>query len=239
MAAPRLTRREWLQAVAAFILLAGAGGCEEAVPLTDVTRTEANPVKLPEPRLDSQFSLEKAIQQRRSVRGYAEAPVSLADLGQLLWAAQGITSPLGLRAAPSAGATYPLEVYVVAGEVTGLAAGIYRYGLKNHELTLVQEGDQRRALAAAALGQSMIEDAPLTLVMTAVYRRTEVRYGERTERYVHMEVGHAAQNVYLQATALGLGTVVVGAFSDDTVAGVLGHPKDEAPLYIMPVGKLV
>ena len=192
---------------------------------------------LPPPNLDSQFSLEKAIGQRRSVRGYADAPLTLEHVSQLLWAAQGLTSPAGLRAAPSAGATYPLEVYAVVGDVTGLDPGIYHYSNRAHDLTLTSEGDRRDALAAAALGQSIIEDAPLSLVIAAVPARTSRRYGERTNRYVAMEAGHAAQNVYLQATALGLGTVVVGAFTDDAVNRAAGLGEAE-PLYIMPIGKL-
>jgi SagB-type dehydrogenase family enzyme len=196
-------------------------------------------VKLPAPRIDSQFSLEKAIKQRRSVRGYADTSLILADLSQLLWAAQGITSEAGLRAAPSAGATYPFEVYAVVGAVAGLEAGSYRYGCKNHELAPVNVGDQRRALSAAATGQSMIEDAPLTLALTAIYSRTSRRYGERASRYVAMEAEHISENIYLQAAALGLGTVAAGAFDDLEVARVLGADKEEAPLYLMPVGKLI
>jgi len=143
----------------------------------------------------------------------------------------------GCEPSPSAGATYPLEVYVVAGNVTGLAAGIYHYKPQSHEITHETSGDRRQALAAAALGQSMIEDAPLSLVIAAINERTSPRYGERTERYVAMEAGHAAQNVYLQATALGLGTVVVGAFDDGGVSRVMGLGQAR-PLYIMPVGLL-
>jgi SagB-type dehydrogenase family enzyme len=195
-------------------------------------------LELPAPRLDSPFSLEKAIARRRSVRGYAEGQLSLSELSQLLWAAQGITSEPGLRAAASAGATYPLEVYVIVGAVAGLETGIYRYDCKENRLSPVRAGDQRRALASAARGQSSLEDAPLTIALTAIYARTAGRYGARATRYVDMEAGHASQNIYLQAAALGLGTVAVGAFDDGEVARVLDAGKDEVPLYLMPVGRL-
>jgi SagB-type dehydrogenase family enzyme len=192
-------------------------------------------MKLPTPKLDSQFSLEKAIYLRRSIRGYSEAPLSLGQLSQLLWAAQGITGPDGLRASPSAGATYPMELYVAAGRVSGLEPGIYHYANQAHELTLTTEGDKRSELARAALGQSIVGDAPASIIIAAVSARTSRRYGSRTARYVAMEAGHAAQNIYLQATALGLATVVVGAFTDDEVNRVAGLGEAE-PLYIMPVG---
>ena len=195
---------------------------------------------LPEPKYDGTVSVEEALLERRSVRGYAEEPLSLETVSQLLWAAQGITEPADFfRAAPSAGATYPLEVYLVVGDVSGVAAGIYRYLPEQHELVLVVAGDLRGDLARAALNQQWIADGAIDIVFTAVYERTTDRYGERGIRYVHMEVGHAAQNVYLQAVSLKLGTVVIGAFDDDRVAEILKLSADEVPLYIMPVGRLV
>ncbi len=192
-------------------------------------------MKLPAPKLDSDFSLEKAIYLRRSIRGYGEKPLALSHVSQLLWSAQGITGPGGLRASPSAGATYPLEMYVVAANVSGLEPGIYHYEHRSHELSLTSPGDRRPELAQAAQRQSMIEDAPLSIIIAAVSARTSLRYGSRTARYIAMEAGHAAQNIYLQATALGLGTVVIGAFADSEVSRVAGLGEAE-PLYIMPVG---
>ncbi len=194
---------------------------------------------LPEPRYDGGVSVEEALLERRSVRSYAGEPLSLETVSQLLWAAQGITDPRGFRAAPSAGATYPLEVYLFAGDVSGVAQGIYRYLPEQHELVLVVAGDRRGDLARAALNQQWVADGAIDIVFTAVYERTTAGYGERGIRYVHMEVGHAAQNVYLQAVSLRLGTVVIGAFDDGRVAEILKLAEDEVPLYIMPVGKLV
>ncbi len=198
---------------------------------------EATVIKLPPPRYESKTSLEQALLKRRSVREYSDAPLLLHELSQLLWAAQGITSRDGLRTAPSAGALYPLEVYVVAGRVEGLPSGVYQYRPRDHELALIVSGDKRRELYEAALQQEWVREGAASLVFSAVYERTTWRYGERGIRYVHMEVGHAAQNVCLQATALDLGTVVVGAFHDDRVKRILHMPDEEQPLYILPVGR--
>ena len=195
-------------------------------------------VALPQPRYDSDISVEEAILQRRSIRDYTDEALTLSELAQLLWAAQGITDPAGLRAAPSAGATYPLEIYAVTGNVEDIAKGIYQYRPHQNELVKVVDGEQREALAQAALDQQFIAQAPVNLVITAIYERTTHRYGERGIRYVYMEAGHAAQNVYLQAVALKLGTVVVGAFYDDQVSEILKLADNEVPLYIIPVGKI-
>ena len=181
--------------------------------------------------------LERLLQQRRSVRTFGKAPLGLAELGQLLWAAQGISHPQGLRTAPSAGALYPLELYVVAGEVEGLPPAVYRYLPEGHRLVETAPGDRRQALARAALNQSWLRDAAVVVVFTAIYARTTRKYGERGVRYVHMEVGHAAQNLLLQAKAQALGSVVVGAFRDAEVSKMLGLPADTQPLSLVPVGR--
>jgi SagB-type dehydrogenase family enzyme len=192
---------------------------------------------LPEPRLESEVSLEETLLERRSVREYADLPLSLEDVSQLLWAAQGITSDWGGRTAPSAGALYPLEVYLVVGDVENLEAGIYKYQSEEHALVRVGDSDVRSELASAALSQSFVEEGAIDIVIAAIYERTTRKYGERGVRYVHMEAGHAAQNIYLEAVALDLGTVTIGAFFDEQVKDVLGMPESEVPLYIMPVGK--
>jgi SagB-type dehydrogenase family enzyme len=197
----------------------------------------ANVIKLPEPRQESKTSVELALRQRRSVREFRKEALTLAEVSQLLWSAQGITNPEGKRTAPSAGARYPLEVLLVAGGQDELPAGVYRYRPQGHDLTPVLQGDQRAKLAAAALEQDWLNDAPITVVIAAVYERTARKYKQRAERYVHMEVGHAAQNVHLQAVALDLGTVVVGAFDDAAVKRVLTLAANEEPLCLMPVGK--
>ncbi|MBU4225013.1 MAG: SagB/ThcOx family dehydrogenase [Chloroflexi bacterium] len=186
---------------------------------------------------DSETSVEKALLERRSLREYGREPLTLAEISQLLWAAQGITHPAGLRTAPSAGALYPLEIYLLAGNITDLHAAIYRYKPESHALSLIAEGDQRPALCQAALGQSAVQDAAAVIVIAAIYERTTVKYGERGVSYVHMEVGSAAQNLYLQATSLNLGTVFIGAFHEDEVKKVLHMAGDEQPLGLMPVGR--
>lgn len=172
------------------------------------------------------------------MREYSRRALTLAEVSQLLWAAQGMTHRSGLRTAPSAGALYPLEVYLIAAKVVGLSPAVYRYDPRAHVLSMVMEGDQRIPLSSAALGQTFVQEAAIALVFCAVYRRTTAKYGQRGLRYVQMEVGHAGQNVYLQAVSLQLGTVAVGAFHDERVREVIGAASDEEPLCIMPIGRL-
>jgi len=194
-------------------------------------------MKLPEPGYDSDVSLEQSLKQRRSVRSYRDEPLTLREISQLLWAAQGITGSGGLRTAPSAGSLYPLEVYVVAGDVSDLTPGVYRYRADGHELTKIAGDDRRAGLARAALSQSCVAEAAAVFVFTAVYSRTTGKYGERGIKYAHLEAGHAAQNLLLETTAMGLGAVPVGAFDDGDVAELLNLPDNESPLYIIPVGR--
>jgi SagB-type dehydrogenase family enzyme len=192
-------------------------------------------VSLPQPILDGKVSVERAICERRSRRNFSSSPLTQQQLSQLLWSAQGIRE-WGLRTSPSAGATYPIDLYVVVGEVEGLKPGLYRYTPQNHSLALHLDGDLRRDLTLASLSQSFILDAPISIVITADYRRTTRRYGERGKRYVHIEVGHIGENLYLQAEALELGTVAIGAFIDNDVKRILALPENLDPLYIMPFG---
>jgi len=197
----------------------------------------ADPIKLPEPKYDGKVCVERALLERRSVRDYVNEPLSLSEVSQLLWAAQGLTDPAGYRTAPSAGALYPLEVYLVAGKVASLSAGVYRYRPRGHELVAVAEGDKRPELCAAALGQTALRQAPVTVVLAAIYGRTTRKYRERGIRYVHMEAGHVAQNIGLQAVSLDLGSLVIGAFGDAEVKKVMVLPEEEEPLYLIPIGK--
>jgi len=202
-------------------------------------------IYLPLPRKLTNMSVEEAILLRRSIRDYTSDPVRLEHLAMILWAAYGVTDPTwGFRASPSAGATYPLEVYVVVGErgvlvrdEEYLAPGVYKYDVYRHVLVFIKPGDVRSELADAALGQRWVRDAPVNLVICAVFERTVSRYGERGRvRYVPMEVGHLGQNVYLMTTALGYGAVVVGAFFDDRVQTIISAKPDEIPMYIIPIG---
>ena len=207
-------------------------------------------IKLPFPQLNGKVSLEETILRRRSVRRYRREPLDLSQLSQTLWSAQGITGTRGFRATPSAGATYPLEIFVVVGEqgIIGsqakqapaeLQAGIYHYEADSHSLSLHKPADLRPDLARATLDQEFIINAPVDIVICALFHRTSYRYGRRGERYVHLEVGHAGENIHLQAVALGLAAVEVGAFHDEEVRKVLGVDEQIKPLYIMPVGKPV
>ncbi|MCM8775011.1 MAG: SagB/ThcOx family dehydrogenase [Candidatus Omnitrophica bacterium] len=193
-------------------------------------------VKLPEPRYESESSIEKCLLLRRSVRDFKDEPLTLAQISQLLWAAQGVTSAEGFKTAPSAGATYPLEAYLVAGHVTDLQSGIYQFSSSKHELTRIVDGDKREELARAALGQYSVREAAAIIVFSAVYERTTAQYGDRGVMYVHMEAGHAAQNVALQAVAQDLGTIMIGAFEDDEVKVLMKMEDEEAPVYLIAVG---
>lgn len=195
-------------------------------------------IKLPEPRYDSTTSIEKTLLKRRSVRTYKKEPLSLSEISQLLWAAQGCTSKGGYRTAPSAGALYPLDLYVVAGNVTSLQSGIYQYKAQTHELVKMVKGDKRAELCSSALGQTSVKTAGAVIVFSAVYERTTQKYGERGIRYVHIEAGHAAQNVHLQAVSLNLGTVVIGAFYDSKVKEIMNMGDNEQPVCLMPIGKI-
>jgi SagB-type dehydrogenase family enzyme len=194
----------------------------------------AKEIKLSKPKEKGLTSIEETLHKRRSVRDYKRGPLNLEQVSQLLWAASG--SNLYRRTAPSAGATYPLEIYLVVGEVEGLEPGIFHYSSSRHSLEMTKEQDVRNRLSRAALGQEMIEEASVSIVIAADYGRTTGHYGQRGTRYVHMEVGHVGQNVSLQAVALSLGTVMIGAFDDKQVKEVLGIREE--PLYIIPVGKI-
>jgi SagB-type dehydrogenase family enzyme len=194
-------------------------------------------ISLPQPEIKGCLSLEEAIHDRISRRSFKDQGLSLAQAGQLLWSAGGLGAEgaAGVsRAAPSAGATYPLEYYLAAGKVEGLAPGLYHYVHRAHALAMLQRGDLRAKLARACLGQEMVAQAPLSIVLVAHYERTTRRYGERGYRYVYMEAGYVSQNIYLQAEALQLGTVAVGAFDDAAVKEILA--VEGAPLLLMPVG---
>jgi SagB-type dehydrogenase family enzyme len=202
--------------------------CAEAAPSEEGS---SETIKLPPPRLDSEVSLEETLALRRSVRSFTTEALTLDEISQLCWAAQGITrKDRGFRTAPSAGALYPLELYLVTPD------GLYHYDPGAHELTVLSTEYLRGKLADAALRQSAVYSGSCIFVITAVYARTSKKYGDRARQYVHMEVGHAAQNLLLQAVALGLGGVPIGAFYDDQVADVLSLPKDHKPLMIIPVG---
>lgn len=227
--------------LAAAVVLAGLTALFSMVPSQEKGAADEDgdgTVKLPQPRTDGGIPVEEALARRRSVRDYGDASITLAELSQLLWAAQGVTDAGGYRTAPSAGALYPLEVTVAAGDVADLPAGVYRYVPSGHLLRRLADGDVRSALAGVALDQTAVRDAAAVIAISGVYGRTTGKYGERGVRYVHMEAGHASQNIYLQAVSLGLGTVSIGAFDDEGVKKVLMMEEDERPLYLMPVGRV-
>lgn len=208
-------------------------------------------IALPPPETDGNVSVESAIQSRRSVRDFQSYTLSMDEIAQLLWAGQGITEqienppagwpgkewPGGLKSAPSAGALYPLKLYLITGNVKDLDTGVYRYISKIHSLEKVMDGNKQEALRKAALGQSPISEASAVLIITGIYERSRVKYGDRAERYVHIETGAVSENIYLQCESLDLGTVYIGAFRDKQAQDVLQLDTNEYPLAILPIGK--
>ncbi len=203
--------------------------------------TDTKIIKLPKPEYQG-VPLEEAIEKRRSVRNYSRKPVTMFQLSQLLFSSQGPTGKIygtPLRTAPSAGALYPFEIYVIANNVESLDQGIYHYGILNHTLELVQDGDFRKEVTSAGLKQEMLGDSDVVFVLSAIFDRTRHKYGERGFRYVYIEAGHISQNIYLQAVSLGLGSVSVGAFLDDKVNQLIGvDGQKEAVIYLHAVGTL-
>ncbi len=199
----------------------------------DLSMAKAKEIQLPQPITKGIISLEEAIAKRRSQRSFSKKELTLSQISQLLWAAQGITERRGgysLRSAPSAGALYPMEIYALTKD------GVYHYLPERHALEVLSESDLRGDLCNASLGQSSVSDAPLDIVICAVYDKVTFKYRERGKRYADIETGHIAQNIHLQAVALGLVSVPIGAFSDEEVKSILNLPADYVSLYIIPVG---
>ena len=198
---------------------------------------QARTIQLPAPRLAGDVSLETTLNKRRSIRNFKPGPLPLDALGQTLWAAQGVTGPDGFRTVPSAGALFPLDVYVAVGNVQGLDAGVFKYRPESHGLEEMGHIDKREALCRAVLGQKAMCHAPAVIVLVGIFARTTEKYGRRGFRYVFMEAGHAAQSICLQAVALQLGAVAIGAFYDDKVSRGLGLTNGSTPLYLLPFGE--
>jgi len=188
-------------------------------------------IELPKPNLKGKLSVEESILRRRSYRSFTNSELTNRQLSQILWAAQGITDQsYGFRAAPSAGALYPLYFYVAKKD------GVFRYIPDGHRLVQLASKDVRPSIVRASLGQAAIREAPVSIIIAANFAITQAKYGARSFRYVCMEIGHAAENIHLQAVALGLGSVPIGAFWDDVIRTTLKIPDNQDPLYIIPIG---
>jgi SagB-type dehydrogenase family enzyme len=214
--------------------------CHRCVPKINRQKNPGvqSEIKLPSPVYKSSISIEEALLKRRSVRRYKNEVLQLKEISKLLWAAQGITEEFGSgRTAPSAGALYPLKLYLVSGNVDSLAPGVYHYIPFGHILLQIAEGDMRKSLTAAASMQGALNRSAAIIVIAAQYKLTIRKYEERGIRYVDLEAGHATQNICLQAVSLSIGTVTMGSFKDSRVKQILNLPVDEEPLYLMPVGK--
>ena len=196
-------------------------------------------IKLPLPKLEGKISVEEALAGRRSRRAFKDNSLTIEQVSQLLWSAQGITDERrGYRTAPSAARTYPLDIYLVVGEdkVEDLEVGVYHYNPLQHSLTIILEEDRRREISQACLDKNQIENAPVSLIITAEFSRLTDRLGEHRINFVYMEAGHVAQNIYLQVESLGLATVSMGGIREKDISQALNLPDQHIPLYVMPVG---
>jgi len=230
-----------LRAVFKTVTPAGNNASATALEPSLPAISEQNPgamITLPQPTTDGSMSLEKTMSLRRSVRSYIKQPLTIEELSQLLWAGQGINNERGFRTAPSAGATFPLELFVMVNNVEGLKKGIYHYQIGEHALKMTDARELEGEVTRASLSQSMISEAGVVIVFAAIFDRTTSRYGERGIRYIHNEVGHASQNIHLQVSALNLGTVVIGAYRDEEVEAILDLGEEFRVLYMMPIGKI-
>ena len=225
-----------LQLASAGTFLALAALLALATTSTSPSTDRRGVVRLPSPDTDGRMPVEQALLLRRSVRAFSERPLSLSAVSQLLWAAQGLTAPDGRRTAPSAGGLYPLEIHLVATRVEDLQPGLYRYSPSSHSLRLTASGHMAPQFARASLDQDFIAAAAAVVLIAAVEERTARKYGSRSPRYVVFEAGAASENLALQAAALGLGSVVVGAFDDKQVSKVARLRENERPLFLLPVG---
>ena len=239
------TRREILVSIMGFLstlglmLLSPKKWAQARFQKRNIGSKEVH-MKLREPDIKGEMPLETTIKRRRTIRSFRSETITIDQISQLLWAAQGITADKGyFRAAPSGGALYPMDVYSVvgAGSVSGMDNGVYHYSSRDHSLSLVKTGDMRVRLARAALSQMWMAKAPLNFIITAEYDRIRIKYGIRGIRYAMIEAGHIGQNIFLQSEALGLSAGIVGAFHDNDVIKVAGIPVSHEPLLIMPVGR--
>lgn len=215
------------------VLMTNFNAAAEEKALTDKA------IKLPEPKTTGVLSVEEAIAFRRTRRTFAAKPLSMPDLSQVLWAAQGITEKRWKhRAAPSGGALFPIDLHIVVRKdgVKTLPAGIYKYIPDGHYLQTRSEGDVNTKLRDVGYSQTFFADSPICLILVAEPKRSTWKYGERGYRYIYMEAGHIAENIQLIGESLGFSVGLVGAFKDESVAELLNLKKDESPLYIIPVG---
>lgn len=213
----------------------------ENMPDAYKTYPNAETISLPEPNRSGGNFIWDILSRRRSVRDYIDRPISTKDLSQLLWAVQGVTAYAGqyaFRSAPSAGALYPIETYVLVNRVSDVEEGVYHYDVRQHRLEVVRKGSFGADITQAALGQGMLQEAAVVFIWTALVARSKWKYRERAYRYIYMDTGHIGQNAYLAAEALGLGCCTVGAFLDDEVNSVIGiDGEDEISVYMCCVAK--
>ncbi|UCC59029.1 MAG: SagB/ThcOx family dehydrogenase [Candidatus Bathyarchaeum sp.] len=209
-------------------------------PRTYKNYPNSTKIKLPPPKHAEAMSVDDAIRKRRSIRAFSQKPLTMKQLSYLLWASTGVQrkeNGYEFRTAPSAGALYPIETYVIVNRVSGLEKALYHYSIKSHLLEELERGDFSTRIARAALGQEMFQGAAAIFVWTAIFDRSKWKYRQRAYRYVYLDAGHIAQNLALSATSLGLGSCQVGAFYDDEVNNIVGvDGAEESVIYLSAVG---
>lgn len=231
----------------------GVFATSQEVAIENPVAQEKLIIELPAPSFDGSTSVENALLTRRSERVYLQNAIKFEDLSQILWAAQGVTREIdtvprvfigekwfgGVRTAPSAGALFPIELYIAAGNVENIDPGLYKYNALNHTLIKIMDGDKREEVRKAALGQSAVKNGPACIIVAANIGRTEYKYKSRASQYVYIESGAVCQNIYLQCNTLGIGTVLIGAIREDPMKIALGLPDSETPIAVMPIGYLI
>lgn len=239
--------------VISLLTIMVSASSQELVSKENAVAQENLVIELPAPSFGSNTSIEKALLTRRSERIYKQDAIKLKDLSQILWAAQGVTMKIdtvpgwwvgqewlgGVRTAPSAGALFPIELYIAVGDVENLDQGLYKYNALNHTIIKIADGDKREEVRKAALGQSAVGNGPACIIITANFGRTEYKYESRATQYVYIESGAVCQNIYLQCNSLSIGTVMIGAIREEPMKVALGLPDSETPIGVMPIGYLI
>lgn len=204
---------------------------------------EAKKILLEKPQVISKLAFDEIIKKRKSIRDFSDKPISLNQLSYLLWASTGIQRKeygYEFRTAPSAGALYPIETYLVVNSVEGISAGIYHYSIKDHNLEQLKIGDFSNEIALAALDQVMCEYASVVFIWTAIFNRSKWKYDQRAYRYIYLDCGHIAENLALAATNINLGSCQIGALYDDEVNDIISVDGiNESTIYMSVVGNLI
>jgi SagB-type dehydrogenase family enzyme len=229
-----MSRPALVTLLGALLLMAATAASQDSGSLKEEA---SQAIKLPEPRTDGGISVEKALQERRSIRSFGDQPLALAEVSQLLWAAQGITDDKGHRTAPSAMEAYPLQIYLLASNVTGLPSGVYHYLPEGHNLIAMQKSGLDDLYSSSAGQEAWIKGAPAIFIITSVFERLNRMMGKDSSRFVYVEAGTAAENLLLEVVSLGLASTYTAGFDANRTEELLGLPSGEKIIGVLPVGR--